>query len=177
MNDTDAPDTGPAALLERHSDRLLARVRTMLGDSARRVCDSLDYVQEAWVDLLRSPEGRDAGGEEDLVRRFCAIARNNVRDACRRKREIGFESIGDSRFDAHAVAVDETSAGSRIGRAEFVASLRRAAGQLSPELRHVIEMRALDGMSFVDIARALGRKEDTVRKAYNRALLELSRKL
>src|SRR5262245_54583102 len=93
-------------VLLHQTRRLLARVRAMLGDVAAPPCDSFDYPQEAWVDFLRGQDAHELADEDALVRRFCAIARNNVRDECRKRRDRTFESVCGEPLDADQLALE-----------------------------------------------------------------------
>lgn len=163
-------------LLVANFARLLARVRMVLGPRSRRAADSVDHLQEVFVEVLRDSQRFNIRDEEHLVRHVAAIARNNIRDAARRQREQGFQSVAMSWLDPTACD-DGTSPQSHIGRREQNALLAHALHNLSGEDRRIVQMRGLEHKRFAEIALVLGRNEDTVRKAYNRALLVLSRKL
>jgi len=159
------------------SEPLLARVRSMLGARARRRAESLDFVQEAWAEFLASPAADTSLDDDEFVRRFCAIARNNVRDAGRRKHAPGFDSVADASAIEARLEAGSPSPASVVEREEQLALLARATGALPEELRSIVSLHIGDGMSFSEIGRRLGRNEDTVRKAYYRVVLALSRDL
>jgi RNA polymerase sigma factor (sigma-70 family) len=160
MSSSRTSDAESARLLANQTTSLLARIRTMLGGSARRACDSVDYLQQAWVDFLQRGEAQKCAGDEgDLVRRFCAIARNNVRDACRKRREFAFESVCGPELKEERLVLEQSSMSSRVARSEAMSRLHEATRNLPRELRTIVELRALEGQSFVDIARRLGRRE------------------
>lgn len=162
---------------------MLARVRSMLGRRARRGAESLDFAQQAWLELLQSPGGIELQDESDVLRRLCAIARNNARDAARRRVAPHLESLLASEAD-HAVGADvragdafaaeQTSPSSIVDREEQSRLAAAKTRQLAPELRQIVELRCLEGLTFPEIAARVARKEDTVRKAYYRAMLQLS---
>lgn len=166
----------------------MARVRALLGPRARRAGESLDFAQQAWLELLEHDAdcatGSGAGAEDNLVGRLCAIARNNARDAARRIGVARLESVfacGDpsaSVGEPHAqelLAASESSPSLRLARREDLERLAQQLRALDPQLRAVFELRARDGLSFPQIALRLGRQEDTVRKAYYRAVQTLQR--
>lgn len=148
----------------------------MLGPRARRASDSLDFVQEAWAEFLVSPAAQGSLDEDGLVRRLCAIARNNARDAARRHAPAYFESALGEGFDGDALAASQRSPSSIVGNAEQLRGLVAQTRALPAELREVVELRCLDGLTFAQIAQRSGRHEDTVRKAYYRAVVLLSRR-
>jgi len=158
-------------------ERVLARVRALLGTESRRAADSLDFVQAAWLSFLRAPSAAETWDDDVVLRKLTAIARNDIRDAGRRRRVAALESLGDAALAADALARDESSATTRIARRELAQRARAAALALDPQLKAIVVWRAIEGQSFVEIAARLGRAEDAVRKSYNRALLHLGRRL
>jgi RNA polymerase sigma factor (sigma-70 family) len=163
-------------LARDRSAQLLERVRAMLGPRARRAADSLDFVQEAWAEFLVSPAAQQTFDEDGLVRRLCAIARNNARDAARRPALPHLESALGEGLDGDALAGSQRTPSSILGHAEQLRGLVAQTRGLAPELREVVEWRCLDGLTFAEIALRSGRHEDTVRKAYYRAVVLLSRR-
>ncbi len=178
----------PLSLQRDAQEHLIARVRAMLGPRARRAGESLDFAQQAWLELLeqdsRNAAARGASDEQGLLRRLCAIARNNARDAARRKGVLRLESVfapGDvlaSAPEQHAqdlLAAPDSSPSLRLARREELERFEQRVGALEPRLRAVFELRAREGLSFPQIAARLARQEDTVRKAYYRAVQALQR--
>lgn len=167
--------------LTRNFARVLVRVRAMLGDGNRRTAESLDHLQDAFVEVLRDAERTghaervELGDEEQLVRRVAAIARNNIRDAGRKRRETSFESASMTWNDPSHGADNASSPRSRVSQREQAELLALSLRRLSGEERNIVQLRSLEHLSFVEIARRLKRNEDTVRKAYHRALLVLGR--
>lgn len=172
-------------LAHDRSEHLLARVRSMLGPRARRAAESLDFAQDAWLELLQSPTERSGQDESDVLRRLCAIARNNARDAARRCVAPRLESLlaaevgaaqGAEACAADAFAAEQTSPSSILGRDEELRLLVAKTQALAPELRQIVELRCLEGLTFPEIAARVSRNEDTVRKAYYRAVVQLSQR-
>jgi RNA polymerase sigma factor, sigma-70 family len=71
----------------------------------------------------------------------------------------------------------EEEPGGDLERAEREAALRRAIGELPEERRIVVVLRDLEGLSYEEIATALGLELNTVRSRLHRARLELKDKL
>lgn len=153
----------------------------MLGPRARRVADSLDFAQDAWLELLQSPGDRSGQDESDVLRRLGAIARNNARDAARRRVAPRLESLlaaegaeGAQVRAADAFAAEQASPSSIVGREEELRRVVERTRALAPDLRQIVELRCLEGLTFPEIAARIARNEDTVRKAYYRAVVQLA---
>ena len=71
----------------------------------------------------------------------------------------------------------EEEPGGDLERTEREAALRRAIGELPEERRIVVVLRDLEGLSYEEIATALGLELNTVRSRLHRARLELKDKL
>jgi RNA polymerase sigma-70 factor (ECF subfamily) len=65
----------------------------------------------------------------------------------------------------------------RLERSELEQALQRAIAELPAERRIVVVLRDLEGLSYEDIARALGIEIGTVRSRLHRARLDLKSKL
>ena len=161
------------AELEHLRPRLLERIRLMMGEQARAVAESGDFFQELCAEALRD-RSRMPDGEGARLRWLTAIARNNVRDEVRRRRELAFSHLSE--------AVGTPSAGSgspsrAAVRDEHAHALAEALETLREDQRRVIELRELDGLPFEDVGAVLGRSAEAARKLHMRALLQLGRTL
>jgi hypothetical protein len=66
--------------VERHRAVLLERIRLMLGEDARRQADSIDFLQEVFVEVLAKIDSCDFRDERALLRWMTTVARNDIRD-------------------------------------------------------------------------------------------------
>lgn len=161
-------------LIERHRDRLYAYLRRLAGDDA----GAEDMFQDTWVKVARN---MGAYREEN---RFSAwlfsVARNTAMDALRRRRP-GSVSLDAAPEDGRPLA--ETIGSAEPGpEASYEASESRRAidgalAELSPEQREVFLLRHYSGMSFKEIADALGVPIGTVLARASRAAAKLRDKL
>lgn len=76
-----------------------------------------------------------------------------------------------------AAAAGEPSAAAMLERAELDAAVRDAIAALPEDRRIVVVLRDLEGLSYEDIAEALGLELNTVRSRLHRARLDLKSKL
>ena len=81
------------------------------------------------------------------------------------------------RTTAPLVAEPETSDPDRIGASEEADLLETAMSRLEPELRAVVLLKEQRGLSYQEIAEAVGIPEGTVGSRLNRARKELRQEL
>ncbi len=160
-----------ARVVALYQERLLARIRLMLGPEARGCVESGDVLQDVFSEAIRSLRAGDLRDERAFLRWVTAIARHQIIDEVRRRREESLEALSS-----------ELVAGGPSGPASLTAEERgqrliEALETLEPVRQRVVELRALEGLAWSEIARALGRSEGALRKLYHRALLELGERL
>ena len=178
-------DAALGELIGRYRDRLYAYLRRLAGDDA----GAEDMFQDTWVKVAR---GIGAYREDG---RFSAwlfsVARNTAMDALRRRRpgNVSLDAASEGDTMRHGVPVppgrplSETISSAEPGpEASYEASeSRRAIGaalaELSPEQREVFLLRHYSGMSFKEIADALGVPIGTVLARASRAAAKLRDKL
>ncbi|MBK8977010.1 MAG: sigma-70 family RNA polymerase sigma factor [Planctomycetes bacterium] len=155
-------------LFARYRPQLVARVRLMLGDGARRAAESSDFAQIALLEFLADPpELADAAS---FLRWVTRTARHRIVDAGRRRREAQLSTLADHVFDGDDPA-------QMVVRSERVDRLVDALAELPDDLRRVIELRDLEGLSFRAVGDAMERSENAVQLMHTRALIRLGRAL
>lgn len=163
-------------LVARSVPRLRPRIRLMMGPAAAQCADSEDFVQQVVVDALRGLRKFDFADERAFLAWLSQVARNNIRDEVRRKREAAFAAFSGS-FALHLRSSASTTpqrAAERNERADRVAD---AIESLDPDHALVIELRHFDQLSFRQIAAQLDRTETAVERLHARALVALGRAL
>jgi RNA polymerase sigma-70 factor (ECF subfamily) len=147
------------ALYERHSRDVLRFAFYLCGDRAQAEDVAAEAFARAWS---------TAGGiRTSTVKGYLfAIARNLVRQAQRRQaRQVeGDGVLADPRPGPAAAA----------GERQELRAVLDALGRLPEADRAALLMRAQDGMSHEEIARALGLTEVAVRVRIHRARLKLA---
>lgn len=161
-------------LYDRYGARLLERIRLMMGAEARRRAESGDFLNGVFVELAGKAQDTFPETEEQFLRWATAIARNDVRDQVRRRREASLESLS-SALAAVPPADGEEGLASAVAQDEFVLHLVSALAQLDPDHRLVIELWDLESLPAEEVARRLGRSPDAVRMLRHRALLRLGK--
>jgi RNA polymerase sigma-70 factor, ECF subfamily len=154
-------------LFERHRDSVYTVALHFTGDEAA----ARDVSQQVFVKLFTSIA--QFRGDS----RFTTWLYRVVANACadERKRRRRFVRLGDE------PAVLEMEAGGsqedRLLRGEVARSVREAVAELSPKLRMPILLRYVEGLSYDEIAGALGCSPGTVASRLNRGHKELARRL
>jgi RNA polymerase sigma-70 factor (ECF subfamily) len=163
-------------LCERYETRLHDRIRKMIGPEVRGFAQSMDIVQELFVDLVRDFDRFEIRDDEAFLRWATGIARNNIRDLVRRHRVRRMEMLATnlSRPAAEAGGPAPTPL-EEAERNDLVRVLQEALARLPDDYRRVIELRDIEGRSFAEIAEAIGRpSEGAAQMLHARALARLA---
>lgn len=170
-------------LLLQHLPWIEAQVRNRLGPVVRQDGETLDFVQEAMLDALRSGPRFVVESPDRFRALLLRIVENNVLDRVRylqreqrdRRRHRGAASDSVLQLDEPVRSV--TDPGDAASRNERVAWLQLALELLEPEDREAIRLREWDGLSFAEVGERLGVSEEAARKRYTRALPKLAQKV
>ena len=155
-------------LVASHQHRVFGVALRMLGSAA----EAEEIAQEAFLRAHRSlPEFRgDAKLSTWLYAIVSRLCLNRLASGDRKAVRHGEEIL---------LRVADPRGGPDAGaeRGELEAALHRAIAELSEERRVVVILRDLEGLSYEDIAVALGIELGTVRSRLHRARLDLKDKL
>jgi RNA polymerase sigma-70 factor (ECF subfamily) len=147
-------------LVDRHSKYLYGVAHALLGNAA----DAEDVVQETFVAVIKGRFRAESSVRTWLVRILVKRAAMFRRSWFRkRSHDRPMESASDA-------AANDT------GGAEAKLDLTTMLATLSVEHRAVIVLRELEGMSYEEMAAALGVPRGTVESRLHRAREELRRK-
>jgi RNA polymerase sigma-70 factor, ECF subfamily len=145
-------------LVERHAPML---ARFVAGLGVRE--DVEDVVQDCFVRAFGALEAFRF--DSSLRTWLCTIAKNLVRD---RARMLKFERNVVEIEEAHAVTVHEALDDAVASETER--RMLEAMDGLTPLQRQVFTLRVADGMSYKEIAEAVGSTEGAARVHYHNAL-------
>ncbi len=162
-------------LLERYSDRLLDRIRLMMGEAARSHAESGDFLQGVFVEILEGFDRFHPDDDRAFLRWATQIARNNIRDHLRRRRERALESTA-LELGLGPSPPGESPAEQAV-QLEHIELVVDALAEMPADQRQVIELRHFEQMGFADIGVAMSRSDDASRFLYARAVLKLARQL
>lgn len=168
------PTGEPERPLEEFREYLNLLARMQMGVGLRDHLDSSDLVQQT---LLKAHENRGQfRGTTDAERAawLRAILTNQVRDAYRKLGHEPVRSIEESSSRLEAwLASEDLSPGHRLMRNERLLMLGRALARLPDDQRQALELRHLEGLSVVAVARRMGRSTSAVAGLLHRGLKNL----
>lgn len=175
-------------LLEQYRAYLTLVARLELGCRLQGKADPVDLVQEAFLEAARHFHGFRGSTEAELaawlrqilatclthlVRRYYGTGARDVR----LERPLGdAPDLSSGTLDGALVA-RQSSPSQRASRREEAVRLADALDLLPAEYREVIVLRHLEGQSFPEVARRMGRTLDSVEKLWVRALARLKKVL
>jgi RNA polymerase sigma-70 factor (ECF subfamily) len=162
--------------------KLLARVQ--IGRRLQGKADASDLVQDTCLEAYRH-FGLFRGTTEAellawlrqilaarlglMVRHYLGTKGRDVRLECELAEDVNHSSLALGR---HLVAPDSTPS-RRAVRREQAVLLADALDHLPEHYREVIVLRHLEDLPFAEVARRMGRSEDSVQKLWLRALASL----
>jgi RNA polymerase sigma-70 factor (ECF subfamily) len=178
--------TALGRLLELYRNYLTLLARLQVGRRLQGKVDASDLVQETFLHANRD-FARFRGTTEDelaswlrqilaanvamLVRRYYGTQRRDLR----LERELAVEMDESSRALDRGLVASSGSPSQKAAHREQAVLLADALGQLPEDYREVIILRHMEGRSFPEVARQMGRTVDAVKKLWTRALVRLRR--
>jgi RNA polymerase sigma-70 factor (ECF subfamily) len=169
-------------LLARHSQRLHARVRTLVSPAVLRKVSASDILQEAYVVVHQRLQEFDDRGAGSFGAWLARIVELKAKHAVRRYKgtakraaaaEVSRHERGDTvNFAGQAPTPSQVAMGD-----ELKSRVRSALETLSPDHREIIRLRQEEHLSIEAAAARMGRTQDAVKKLYARALAKLAERL
>ncbi len=167
-------DTGSlTALVMRYRPRLLHRIRLMMGQEARRAAESQDFLQNVMLDIVANLTTIEIRDERSFLRWAVQVARNNIRDVVRKRREERFADFARGSVDGSVVDPRAFEPSVMSGGQEQAERVMGALEGLPADQQLVIELRDFEKMSFLEIAGQMQRSENAVQLLHTRALIRL----
>jgi RNA polymerase sigma-70 factor (ECF subfamily) len=175
-------------LLERYRNYLSLLARVQIGRRIQGKLDVADLVQETFLGVHRGIRNFRGSSEAQFlawlrqilvgilanqVRRYFGTKRRDVR----LERELQDDLDRSSVFLGSHLVASQSSPSAQASRREQAVILADAMEGLPDDYREVIILRQLEGLSFPDVARRMGRTEDSVKNLWARALARLRRSL
>lgn len=161
-------------LYSRYHDQLLLAIRMRLGSGLRRHLQSEDILQSVALEAFQELDAFEYRGRGSLERFLQRLVIHKIRDRAdtfRAEKRAGAVPL-DEEVSRSLSAPDAESDGYHDG--ERYERLERALRALPEDLREVLLLRKLDGLSSKETAERLGKSDDAVRKTYSRALARLT---
>jgi len=163
-------DDALEALFARYLGPLRRWARGRLPRYARDMADTQDLVQETLLQTFKNIEGFHAGGQGALQAYLRQALMNRIRDELRRFGRRGQSAMLDSQAPDQTASPLEQAIGTQAAE-----RYERALSRLKDEEREAIIARVELGMSYEEMAEALGKPStEAARKAAQRALVRLA---
>lgn len=168
------------ALFALAADRVRYFIRLRLGAALKERVESVDILQDAYLDAYTSFETFEASDDRAFVRWLCRIAEHRLLDcrdyldARKRKPPGGVHPVSKVLQVARDSGTGPVTAAERADTRERLA---RAMLELADEERDALEKRHFESMTIEEIGHAMGRSETAVRRLLGRATAKLGRML
>lgn len=175
-------------LLESYRAYLMLLARVQIGRRLQGKVDAADVVQDAFLSAYRD-FGHFRGATENefrgwlrqilayvlanLVRYYQGTQRRDVR----LERQLTIELDQSSHALDRGLVAEQSSPSQQAVRREQALLLAEALARLPEAWRDLLVLRHLEGLTFPEVARRLGRTVDSVKKQWPRALASLRRVL
>lgn len=171
-------------LLELYRRYLALLARVQIGQRLQQKVDASDLVQETFLKAHRQfPQFRGTT-EAQFVQWLRKILAASLADLLRRYlgaqgRDVRLEREIEGAFDQSSVLLDrglvagQSSPSQQAASREQAVLLADALAQLPPDYRDVLVLRHLEGLTFPEVSRRMGRSIDSVEKLWMRALARL----
>jgi RNA polymerase sigma-70 factor (ECF subfamily) len=177
---------GPALgeLLEQYRAYLGLLVRVQVGRGLQMKLDADDVVQEAFLEAHQGIARFRGGSEREFLawlrQILGAVMANLVRHYYgTKRRDVRLERALNDDLDRSSDALgaclvaSQSSPSQQAARREQSVILADALRRLPDDYREVIILRQLEEISFPEVARRMGRTEDSVKNLWARALARL----
>jgi RNA polymerase sigma-70 factor (ECF subfamily) len=184
IEQTKVDAAGLGRLLELYRNYLRLRARIEIGRHLQGKVDASDLVQETFLEAHRHFGQFQGGSESQLVRWLGQILAAKVANLVRhylgtqgrdvrRERELGGDAEHSSRWVDPGLVASVSSPSQQAVRREQDVLLADALDRLPEAYREVIVLRHLEGLTFPEVARRMGRSLDSVEKLWLRARARL----
>ena len=175
-------------LFERYSTYLSLLARVQIGRRIQAKVDAGDIVQETFLEAHRQIAQFRGSSEAELTTWLRRILAGQIALVLRRflgtlGRDVKLERELAAQLDQSSQALDGglvasiSTPSQHASRREQAVLLAEALDRLPEDYREVIILRHLEALNFSEVARRMGRSEDSVQKLWVRGLATLRRSL
>ncbi len=172
-------------LLEQSRNYLKLLARLQIDRQLQCKADGSDLVQETFMEALRDFAGFRGDSEAEWLAWLRRILASNLANLVRRyrgtrRRDVRLERTLAADVDHSSAALDralvarqQAAPWEQAARREQSVVLADVLERLPPDYREAIVLRQLEGHSFPEVARRMGRTVDSVKKLWVRGLTRL----
>jgi RNA polymerase sigma-70 factor (ECF subfamily) len=157
----------------RYHDPLLFTIRSRLGPTLRSRLQSEDILQSVVMDALGDLDRFEARGPGSLGHYLHVCVLNKIRNKAEffsAQKRAGALPLSESLADRLPASLES---GPRYIDTERYAKLERAIAQLPENMREVVLLRSVEGLSNREAAEIVGKSPEAVSKIHNRAVARL----
>jgi RNA polymerase sigma-70 factor (ECF subfamily) len=176
------------SLLEHYGNYLALLARVQISRRLQGKVDAADLVQETFLEAHQGFAGFQGATEREFVCWLRQILATNLANLFRRylgakRRDVRLEQELGTDLDHSSQALQDrlvaphSSPSQQAARREQAVLLADALARLPEHYREVLILHHLEGLSFPEVARRLGRSLDSVKNVWTRALAKLRREL
>jgi RNA polymerase sigma-70 factor (ECF subfamily) len=189
LREARAGDAAPLGqLLELYRSYLSLLARTQIGPRLQGKVDASDLVQETFLEAHRNFARFQGASEPQFVHWLRRILAAKLAGLLRhylgtRGRDVRLEEEIVQALDQSSIMLDrgliapESSPSQQASGREQAVLLANALAQLPENYREVLVLRHLEGLTFPEVARRMGKSLDSVEKLWLRALARLRQQL
>ena len=168
-------------LIQTHAGELAAYVQLMIPPGLQSLLDPQDVVQDTYFEAFQRLGQFSSDDADAALRWLKTIARHRLIDVMRKHNAAKRDHRRMTEEVAHGSVVDllqelavyrRTPSRSAAAR-ELLQVLERSIDRLSPDHRHAVSYRYIDGLSFKEAGERMNRTEDAARMLAGRALQAL----
>jgi RNA polymerase sigma-70 factor (ECF subfamily) len=171
-------------LLEVYRRYLALLARLQIGQHLQGKADASDIVQETFLEAHRNFPAFRGTSEGEFLGWLRKILAGKLADLVRRYigtqgRDVRLEREIDQGLDRSSIMLGQglispgQSPSQQVAHREQAVLLADALQKLQPDYREVLVLRHLEGMTFPDVAKRMGRSLDSVEKLWMRGLVKL----
>jgi RNA polymerase sigma-70 factor (ECF subfamily) len=158
-------------LYRAYHDELLFLTRARLGAKLRAALESEDVLQSVALEAFRELARFEPRGTGSLRRFLHTLVLNKIRDRADTfgaAKRAGAVPLSDSLADTLADPAGPSYADPVFER------LERALAELPDEMREIVVLRRIEGLTSQEVAARLAKSDDAVRQLYSRGLARLA---
>lgn len=178
-------ESAPERLYRVYGERVRWMVRFRMGKALRSRLESMDFVQDVFINAIGALEDFTYKNEGDFVRWLSKITQNTLADNLDKVQAAKRDIRKEHRLCSHSSATDGVSYKVQknldaktpnviMSKQEDLAKLEKAVDELKPEYREIIVLSKIEGLSYKEIGKKLGKSSDAVRMLMPSAMAELT---
>jgi RNA polymerase sigma-70 factor (subfamily 1) len=168
-----------------YGERVRWMVRFRMGKKLRSRLESMDLVQDVFVHAFGGLGDFTYKNEGDFLRWLSKITQNALADNLDKLHAAKRDIRKELRLSSHNSAtdgvlrevqgnLDATTPSVIMSKREDLSKLEKAIDEIKPEYRDIIVLSKIEGLSYKEIGKRLGKSPDAVRMLMPSAMAELT---